>query len=198
MLAVTAACLFVVCLLILAMFHAGFIAVARVLGAMLLAVVFFAAAGIHGPAMLRAMLFGAIMRMMGMMAAFSPRAVGVMRAMRIVLARVGTMFGAHGVLALVMIGAVGFTVVLADGFLLAMFDTGFTFFTLGFFAVLHAVMFDGVHGGLMVGAMFRLHGFGRCWRRRHSRCRDRWAARGNLGGFCGSGACHFFGAGATG
>jgi len=111
---------------------------------MLFAVVLCSATSIHCSAMLGAMLLSALMRVIGVFAASIAGASRMMRAVGAMLSRIGAMFGASRIFAVWMSGAMRFTVVLANSFVFTMFDASLVLFTLGFFAVLHAIMVDGV------------------------------------------------------
>ena len=90
-----------------------------------------------------------------------------------------------------MIGAMGFAVVLADGFMLTMGDASLAFFAFGLFAMLNAIMLDRFYRGLMIGTMLWLH-FRRsqCWR--YNRCNNCSTSRRNSGGCCRSRYRAFF------
>ena len=154
----TSATLFAVFLWVLAVFQARGIVAAGVLGTMLLAIVLlFTAASIHSATVFLAMLLGASMRMIGMFAALIARAAGMVRAMGTMIGCIRAMFRANRIVAVWMVGTVGFTVVLTDRFMLAMSDASLAFFAFGFFAMLNAIMLDRVNCGLMIGAMLWLH-----------------------------------------
>lgn len=164
---------------------------------MLLAVVLFTAAGIHGATVLCAMRLGASMRMFGMFAAFVARTTGMVRAMGTMVGYICAMFGTNRIVAAWMISAMRFTVMLTNGFMLAMSDASLAFFAFGFFAMLNAIMLGRIYLGLMIGAMLRLH-FRRSHCRRCNRRRDNRAARYYCGGRCRSGGRVFFRSGAAG
>ena len=166
------ATLFAVFLWVLAVFQASGIVAAGVLGTILLAIVLlFTAASIHSATVLCTMLLGASMRMIGMFAALIARAAGMVSAMGTMIGCIRAVFGANRIVAVWMVGTVGFTVVLTDRFMLAMRDASLAFFAFGFFAMLNAIMLDRVYRGLMIGAMFWLH-FRRSDCRRCNWCRN--------------------------
>lgn len=186
--------LFAMLLRILAVFYASRVIAGRVLSAVLLAVVLiFTAAGIHRSAMVGAMLFGAMMSVVGMFAAFFAGTSRVVLAMGAMLGRIRAMFGANRIVAVRLTGAMLLAIVLADGLVFAMLDAGLAFFALGFFAVFYAIVLDGVHCGLMMGMVATLgfDGLRRAGYRRGDRraagsdgC---WSGRGRRGGFFGGG-----------
>lgn len=187
--------LFAVLLRILAVFYASRIIAGRVLSAVLLAVVLvFAAAGIHRAAMVGAMLFGTMMGVVGMLAAFFAGTGRMVLAMGAMFGRIRAMFGANRIVAVRLAGAMLLAIVLADGFVFAMFDAGLALFTLGFFAVFYAIVLDGVHCGLMMGMVATLgfDGLRRAGCRRRNRraagSDGRGSGRGRRGGFFGRGA----------
>lgn len=166
------ATLFAVFLWVLAVFQASGIVAAGVLGTMLLAIVLgFTTASIHSTTVFLAMLLGASMRMIGMFTALIARATGMLCAMSAMIGCIRAVFGANRIVAIWMVCAVGFTVVLTDRFMLAMSDASLAFFSFGFFAMLNAIMLDRVYCGLMIGAMLWLH-FRRSDCRRCKWCRN--------------------------
>lgn len=86
-----------------------------------------------------------------------------------------TMFGADGVFGVRMVGAMFRAIVVGQGFVGAVFQAGFIFFALAFFAMRLAV----VHRiGFVFGAMFGTY----CWRAVHGGDRSR--------GRCNGSRCH--------
>ena len=104
-------------------------------------IVLFAAASFHCATVFIAMLFGALMRMTGMMGAMIFSTASMVLAMCAMLGCTGAMFCANRIVAVRMICAMRFAIVLADGFLFAMSDASFALFAFGFFAMLHTIVF---------------------------------------------------------
>jgi hypothetical protein len=149
---------------------------------MLLAIVLlFTTAGIHCTSVFCAMLFGAMMCMIGMFAAFFVRAIRMMLTVGAMMGCICTMFGTNSVMTVWMIGAMCLTVMLTDRFLLTMANASLTLFALGFLAMLFAIVLYRVYRRLVIRTVFRLSFLRRNSRRNNWRFYD-WTGWSNCSG----------------